>query len=112
MYGSTGASPSGWARDGTKLLLDPSPNQSLVAFNLGLWFSTRPEAAVSPLQTLIGFVSSGRVEVPIEHMLPLSQAVEARRMIEERRAKGKIVLKPSAAERSIAGSSFRKFFGK
>lgn len=97
VYGSTSGEPLWMGPEAVQnFFYDPSPNQSLVAFNLGLWFGMRPEAAVSALQTLIGFVSSGRVEVPIEHMLPLSQAVEAHRMIEERRAKGKIVLKPWA----------------
>ncbi|MDQ3376725.1 MAG: NADPH:quinone oxidoreductase family protein [Actinomycetota bacterium] len=81
------------------LFYDPSPNQSLVAFNLGLWFAMRPEAAVGALRTLIGYVATGRVEVPIGHVLPLSQAAEAHRMLEERRTTGKIVLKPWATGR-------------
>lgn len=56
----------------------------------------RPEAAVGALQTLIGFVSSGQVKVPVGHVLPLSQAAEAHRMLEERRTMGKIILKPWA----------------
>jgi NADPH:quinone reductase len=81
------------------LFYDPSPNQSLVAFNLGLWFAMQPGAAVGALQTLIGYVAAGRVEVPIGHVLPLSQAAEAHQMLEERRTTGKIVLKPWASER-------------
>ncbi|CAA9416022.1 Alcohol dehydrogenase [uncultured Rubrobacteraceae bacterium] len=99
VYGSTSGEPLSMdPKTVQTFFYDPSPNQSIVAFNLGLWFGMRPEAAVGALQTLIGFVSSGRVEVPIGHVLPLSQAVEAHRMIEERRAKGKIVLKPWATE--------------
>lgn len=99
VYGSTsGESLSMGPKTVQTFFYDPSPNQSLIGFNLGHWFGLRPEAAVGALQTLIGLVSSGRVEVPIGHVLPLSQAVEAHRMIEERRATGKIVLKPWASE--------------
>lgn len=81
------------------LFYDPAPNQSIVAFNLGLWFVLRPEATVGALQALIGYVASGQVEVPLGHVLPLSQAAEAHRMLEERRTVGKIVLKPWATTR-------------
>ena len=43
---------------------------------------------------LIGAVASGQIRVNVNHVLPLSQAAEAHRMIEERRTTGKIVLKP------------------
>lgn len=76
------------------LFYNPSPNQSVVSFNLGLWFGLRPDAAVSALKTLIGLVASGEVKVPVGHILPLRQAAEAHRMLEERRTTGKIVLKP------------------
>ena len=72
----------------------PAPNQSLIAFNLGLWFGLRPQPAIGALRTLIGFVLSGQVRVQIGHVLPLSGAAEAHRMIEGRRTTGKIVLKP------------------
>ena len=95
VYGSTSGEP---LRMGPETIdtffYDPSPNQSIVAFNLGLWFGSRPEAAVGALQTLIGYVSSGRVKVPIGQVLPLSRAAEAHRMLEERRTTGKVVLKP------------------
>ncbi len=78
------------------LFYDPAPNQSLIAFNLGLWFGMRPETAVDAMQRLIGHVLSGQVKVPVGHVLPLSQAAEAHRMLEERRTTGKIVLKPWA----------------
>jgi len=100
VYGSSSGEPLQMGPEKIQALFyDPSPNQSLVAFNLGLWFTMRPEAAVGALQTLIGYVASGQVEVPIGHVLPLSQAAEAHRMIEERRTTGKIVLKPWATGR-------------
>ena len=99
VYGSSSGEP---LRMGPETIdaffYDPSPNQSLIAFNLGLWFGMRPEAAVGALQTLVGYVASGQVKVPVGHVLPLSQAAEAHRMLEERRTTGKIVLKPWANE--------------
>ena len=54
----------------------------------------RPDIAAGALKTLIEFVVSGRVKVQVGHVLPLSQAAEAHRMLEERRTTGKIILKP------------------
>ena len=95
VYGSSSGEP---LRMGPETIdaffYDPSPNQSLVAFNLGLWFALRPDIAAGALKTLIEFVVSGRVKVQVGHVLPLSQAAEAHRMLEERRTTGKIILKP------------------
>ena len=73
---------------------DPALNQSLHVFNLGVWFGLRPEQAAGALQTLVGFVADRKIHVPISHVLPLSQAPEAHRLLESRRSTGKIVLKP------------------
>lgn len=78
----------------TRLFHSPALNQALIAFNLGLWFGLRPQVAIGALQTLIGFVVSGQVKVSVSHVLPLSQAAEAHRLIEGRQTTGKIVLKP------------------
>lgn len=72
----------------------PALNQSLRAFNLGLYFGLRPQAAVTALQTLIGHVAAGRVKVNVGHVLPLSEAADAHRLLESRASTGKIVLKP------------------
>jgi len=77
-----------------RFFYSPAYNQSLHVFNLGLWFGLRPEIAVKALQDLIGFAASGQIKVPVNQKLPLSRAAEAHRMIEERRATGKIILKP------------------
>ena len=99
VYGSSSGEPLSMSPETIqKLFYDPAPNQSLVAFNLGLWFASKPEAAVGALQNLIGYVASGQVKVPIAHVLPLSQAAEAHRILEGRRSTGKIVLKPWPAE--------------
>jgi NADPH:quinone reductase len=72
----------------------PSLNQSIHVFNLGLWFGMRPQAAGKAMGDLIGYVASGQIRVSVNHVLPLSQAAEAHRMMETRRTTGKIVLKP------------------
>jgi len=99
VYGSTSAEPLRLDPETIEdFFYEPSPNQSLLAFNLGLWFGMRPKAAVDALRALIGFASSGQVKVPVGHVLPLSLAADAHRMLEERRSAGKIVLKPWATE--------------
>jgi NADPH:quinone reductase len=76
------------------LFYDPALNQSLHAFNLGIWFGMRPQEAGAAMGELIGYVASGQVQVPVRHIFPLSQAAEAHRLMESRQSTGKIVLKP------------------
>ncbi len=95
IYGSSSGEPLRLHPEMTQALFyDPAPNQSLIAFNLGLWFGLRPEVAMAAMQKLIEHVVSGRVDVPVGHVMPLSQAAEAHRMLEKRHTTGKIVLKP------------------
>lgn len=68
-------------------------NQSLHSIGVGFFFGLRPEVAVRALTTLVGYVTTGRVEVPIT-VLPLERAADAHRLLENREATGKIVLKP------------------
>ena len=68
-------------------------NQSLHSIGVGFFFGLRPEAAVRALTTLVGYVATGRVKVPIT-VLPLERAADAHRLLENREATGKIVLKP------------------
>ena len=75
---------------------DPALNQSLHAFNLGLFFGLRPQAAAAALTTLVGHVAAGRVTVPVGTVLPLEEAARAHRLLEERATTGKVVLTPWA----------------
>lgn len=77
-----------------RFFYNPSPNQSLHVFNLGLWFGLRPEAAVGALRDMIGYAASGQVKVALGQTLPLAQAAEAHRLLEARQSVGKLVLKP------------------
>jgi NADPH2:quinone reductase len=74
----------------------PALNQSLHAFNVGLFFGLRPDTAISALGTVMAHVATGQVKVPVGTVLPLRQAAEAHRLLETRQATGKIVLKPWA----------------
>lgn len=77
-----------------RFFYNPSPNQSLHVFNLGLWFGLRPQAAVAALRDLIGYAASGQVKVAIGQTLPLARAAEAHRLLEARQSVGKLILKP------------------
>lgn len=78
----------------TSVFYDPALNQSLHAFNIGLYFGLRPQPAIAALRTLIGHVAAGRVTVRVGHVLPLAAAAEAHRLVETRRSTGKVILKP------------------
>lgn len=80
----------------SRFFYDPAPNQSLHAFNVGLWFGLRPHAAVAALGTLIGHVASGQVKVHVGTVLPLARAADAHQLLEDRAGTGKIILKPWA----------------
>ncbi|MGY4623389.1 quinone oxidoreductase family protein [Bradyrhizobium sp. USDA 4486] len=69
-------------------------NQSLITYYVGGWFQLRPQKAISALERLIGLIKSGSIQVQIGHVLPLSQAAEAHRILAARESAGKIILKP------------------
>jgi NADPH:quinone reductase len=77
-----------------RLFYVPAPNQSLIAFNLGSWFMGRPEQAGAALGDLIGLVMSQKVSTPSIKTMPLSQAAQAHKLLEDRQSSGKLVLKP------------------
>jgi NADPH:quinone reductase-like Zn-dependent oxidoreductase len=79
-----------------RFLYDPSPNQSIHVFNIGLYFAMRPMIAVEAMTELIGLVASGQVEIHVGDVLPLAHAGEAHRRIEARESTGKIILRPWA----------------
>ncbi len=81
----------------TDLLYAPALNKRLVAFNVGLFFGLRPDRAQAALGRLIGLVLEGVVTPRVGHVLPLSEAAQAHRLLESRRSHGRIVLKPWTA---------------
>lgn len=75
-------------------LYNPSMNQSIHVFNIGLYFGMRPAVAVEAMTQLVGFVASGQVKVQVGDTLALADAPEAHRRIEARNSTGKLILKP------------------
>jgi NADPH:quinone reductase len=71
-------------------------NQSLITYYVGGWFQWRPQQAVAALLKLIGFIKVGKIHVQIGHVMPLSKAAEAHRVLATRASAGKIILKPWA----------------
>jgi NADPH2:quinone reductase len=51
---------------------------------------------MSTVTEIIGFLMSGKLELQIGKVLPLSQAAEAHRLLEGRQTTGKVVLQPWA----------------
>lgn len=74
----------------------PAPNQSIHIFNLGIWFALRPQVAGAAIGELLGLIGGGRVMLPTVRTLPLSQAADAHRAMEQHGSVGKLVLKPWA----------------
>jgi NADPH:quinone reductase-like Zn-dependent oxidoreductase len=74
----------------------PALNQSIHAFNLGLWFALRAQAAGAAIGSLIGLLAQGIVRPPAIERLPLSRAADAHARLEGRATTGKLVLIPEA----------------
>jgi NADPH:quinone reductase-like Zn-dependent oxidoreductase len=72
----------------------PSPNQSLISFNLGGWFIERGQAAGAAMGELVGLVASGAIKPPRIKTLPLADAARAHQLLESRQTSGKLILKP------------------
>jgi NADPH:quinone reductase len=77
-------------------LYAPAANQTILAFNLGGWFTERPGQAGPAMGELIGMVVSGAIKTPELRLMPLSDASKAQRLLENRETTGKIILKPWA----------------
>lgn len=75
-------------------LYDPAPNQSVIGFNLGPWFTSRLPVAVAALQQLVGWVATGQLTVPVSQTFPLADAAAAHRLLERGATTGKLILKP------------------
>jgi NADPH:quinone reductase len=95
VYGMTSGAagvidPTTW----TELLYSPALNQSILTFNLGLWFQLRPDPSIEALITLVDWIANGRIATPTIHAMPLAEARTAHEMLQSRRSEGKIVLRP------------------
>lgn len=72
------------------------PCQTVAGYYVSNWFTARKEATMRAFETLNDLILSGKLQVDIGARLPLHMAGEAHRIMENRQANGKIVLKPWA----------------
>ncbi len=95
VYGLASGQPGLFSDEAqNEFFYNPSLNQSLHVFNLGLYFGMRPKIAVKAMTALVGLIANGRVKVQVGETFPLADAAEAHRRIETRRTTGKVILKP------------------
>ena len=73
-----------------RLLLN---NIDVVGVGWGAWTLTHPGALTEQWQGLAALLSSGRLATPQPQVYPLSQAAEAVASLENRSARGKVVLR-------------------
>lgn len=68
-------------------------NQSMTGYYLGGYLAD-PEIAATTAAELLGYVASAQLTIHVGKILPLSQAVDAHRLLEGRQTTGKVVLQP------------------
>jgi NADPH2:quinone reductase len=82
---------------GKTALVDPwqltVPNRTVTGFYIGAYLAL-PELIESTLGEIIGFLMAGKLSLQVGTVLPLSQAAQAHRLMEERKTTGKVVLQP------------------
>jgi NADPH2:quinone reductase len=82
---------------GKTALIDPwrltVPNHTVTGFYVGAYLAF-PEVIMSTLTEIIGYIMTGKLELQIGKVLPLSEAAEAHRLLEGRKTTGKVVLQP------------------
>jgi NADPH2:quinone reductase len=69
-------------------------NQTVTGYYVAHWFAARPKQSLEAFNSLVELIKSGKLDVAVAKVLPLSGAAEAHRTMEGRQATGKLVLKP------------------
>lgn len=69
-------------------------NRSIIGCSFGHYRRARPAAVRKTMNAAVGLLADKRIEVVVNACLPLEQAGEAHRLLETRKAVGKIVLVP------------------
>lgn len=69
------------------------PNQTITGLYI-MPFVEMPGFAMESLTELFGFLANGKLSINVGNVLPLSQATEAHRLLENRKTTGKVVLQP------------------
>jgi NADPH:quinone reductase len=68
-------------------------NRAIVGFGIHQYYP-KPGLVQATLNELVGHVVAGRLILQLDHVLPLSDAAAAHRLVEERKSTGKVVLLP------------------
>jgi NADPH2:quinone reductase len=68
-------------------------NRTLVGFGIHQYYPDR-ELIAATIAELVDHVREGRLKLQLDHVLPLSEAAEAHRLVENRLSTGKVVLTP------------------
>ena len=71
-------------------------NIDVLGFWWGAYFDRAPEAMAESLGRLFDWAADGKITPLVSDVLPLERAVDALRLIEDRKATGKVVVKISA----------------
>ena len=71
-------------------------NLSVLGVNWGGYMRFAPDVLTGSLQTLLGWISEGRLTPHVSHVLPLSRAAEGLELLRSRQATGKVVIVPDA----------------
>jgi len=69
-------------------------HRTLIGVSLPSFFPDHIDQIISAMHRLFGMLGKGQLRVRIGHELPLDRAVEAFRLLEERRSAGKVVVTP------------------
>ncbi|MBN1848545.1 MAG: NADPH:quinone oxidoreductase family protein [Deltaproteobacteria bacterium] len=68
-------------------------NASIIGVLYGPWIDLNPEKALEINEILLGWMAEGKLKVYISHVFSFDQAKDAMKVLEERRAIGKVVIK-------------------
>ncbi|MDH6132406.1 NADPH2:quinone reductase [Kitasatospora sp. MAA4] len=66
----------------------------VVGSSFDAWLAAAPDQAAAARRELVGYVADGRLKVAVHAVLPLTEAAQAHRIIEERTQLGRVVLVP------------------
>jgi NADPH:quinone reductase-like Zn-dependent oxidoreductase len=98
VYGSASSAPRALSQATQDFLwASPSLGQSVVAFNLGLFFGLKPQVAGAAVGRLLEAIGTGAVSPHVGEVFPLARVADAHRALEGRRTMGKLVLRPWGA---------------
>lgn len=73
-------------------------NRSIIGSSFGHYRKARPDTVRETMEIAIGLLAERRIDVVIDTCLPLAQAEQAHRLLETRKAVGKIVLVPEGGK--------------